>query len=167
MTMAKHDSRRMLQAGHSPAETAMVRQELWEEIRRTAARESVSISELARRFGVDRKTIRRCLREQAYQSYQRKPSTKTLLHEHEGYLRERAPEVDYSAQILFQELRASRGYQGSYETVKRFVKPLRAVREQAQRALLRFETPPGVQSQIDWASLGYASAVGSRCSTSS
>lgn len=150
MTMAKHDSRRIMQAGHTPAEAAMVRQELWEEIRRTAARESVSISELARRFGVDRKTIRRCLREQAFRSYQRERSTATLLGEHEAYLCERAPEVDYSARILFQELRASRGYRGSYETIKRFVKPLRAVREQAQRALLRFETPPGVQSQIDW-----------------
>ena len=128
----------------------MVRQELWDEIRRTAAQESVSISELARRFEVDRKTIRRCLRDQAYRSYQRQRSTATLLREHEAYLCERAPEVDYSARILFQELRASRDYQGSYETIKRFVKPLRAVREQAQRALLRFETPPGVQSQIDW-----------------
>jgi len=140
----------MIQAGPSPAETVMVRQELWEEIRRTSARESVSVSELARRFGVDRKTIRRCLRERTYRSYQRERAAATLLAAHEGYLRERAPAVDYSAQILFQELRAERGYRGSYETVKRFVKPLRAVREQAQRALLRFETPPGGQSQIDW-----------------
>lgn len=150
MTKAKNDSKRMMQAGHSPAESAMVRQELYEEIHRTAARESVSISELARRFGLDRKTIRRCLREPAYRSYQRESPASTLLGEHEAFLRERAPAVDYSAQILYQELRASRGYRGSYETVKRFVKPLRAVREQAQRALLRFETPPGGQSQIDW-----------------
>ncbi len=66
---------------------------------------------------MDRKTIRRCLRDQAYRSYQRERSTATLLREHESYLCERAPAVDYSAQILFQELRASRGYQGSYETV--------------------------------------------------
>ena len=33
-------------------------------------------------------------------------------------------QVDYSAQILFQELR-QRSYQGSYETVKLFVRPLR------------------------------------------
>ena len=35
-----------------------------------------------------------------------------------------AAEVGYSAQVLFQELRR-RGYGGSYETVKRFVRPLR------------------------------------------
>ncbi|MCW5891253.1 MAG: IS21 family transposase [bacterium] len=50
----------------------------------------------------------------------------------------------------YQELRQQRGYGGSYDTVKRFVQPLRAVRLQAERALIRFETPPGHQSQIDW-----------------
>ena len=44
----------------------------------------------------------------------------------------------------------ARGYRGSYETVKRFVRPLRAVEEAAERATVRFETPPGRQSQIDW-----------------
>jgi hypothetical protein len=41
-------------------------------------------------------------------------------------------------------------YQGSYETVKRFVRPLRAAEQAAERAAVRFETPPGQQSQIDW-----------------
>lgn len=64
MTMAEYGKGRMMQAGHSPAETAMVRQELWGEIRRTAACEQLSIAALAQRFDLDRKTIRRCLREQ-------------------------------------------------------------------------------------------------------
>jgi transposase len=34
--------------------------------------------------------------------------------------------------------------------VKRFVRPLRAVEQAAERATVRFETPPGQQSQIDW-----------------
>ena len=51
---------------------------------------------------------------------------------------------------MFQELRQARGYRGSYETVKRFVRRLRAVEQAAERATVRFETPPGEQSQIDW-----------------
>ncbi len=43
-----------------------------------------------------------------------------------------------------------RGSRGSDETVKRFVRPLRAVVQGAERATVRFETPPGQQSQIDW-----------------
>src|SRR5207247_978169 len=41
-------------------------------------------------------------------------------------------------------------YRGSYETVKRFVRPLRAAEQATERATVRFETPPGQQSQIDW-----------------
>jgi transposase len=61
--------------------------------------------------------------------------------------------VNYSARILFQELRASRGYGGSYETVKRFVAPLRELQIAAECTQRRFETPPGQQSQIDWGSV--------------
>lgn len=76
--------------------------------------------------------------------------TETLLTGHAEFVRDRAPQVGYSARILYQELRARRGYTGSYETVKRYVAPLREVQLQAERALVRFETPPGQQSQIDW-----------------
>lgn len=79
-----------------------------------------------------------------------------------------APQVGYSARILYQELRARRSYTGSYETVKRYVAPLREVPLQAERALLRFETPPGQQRQIDWGKRGCLSApVPSWCMCSS
>jgi transposase len=99
---------------------------------------------------LDRKTVRRCLRQGSWQRYQRARRGDTLLAAHAEFLRGRAPAVQYSARILYQELRQQRGYRGSYETVKLFVAPLRAARVQAERALVRFETPPGQQSQIDW-----------------
>jgi transposase len=125
--------------------------ERWEEVRRVAAMERPTISALARRFDLDRKTVRRCLRQATWQPYQRPARSDTLLAEHLEYLQGRAPAVQYSARVLYQELRPqARGYRGSYDTVKRFVQPLRAVRLQAERALVRFETPAGQQSQIDW-----------------
>lgn len=39
---------------------------------------------------------------------------------------------------------------GGYETVKRFVRPLRAGAWRAEQTQTRFETPPGLQSQVDW-----------------
>jgi transposase len=131
-------------------ETRMVGREVWEAIRRMAQQDGLGVSELARRFELDRKTVRRVLREVAWRPYQRLARTDTLLAEHTAFLTERAPQVDYSARILYQELTRQRGFRGSYDTVKRFVAPLRAVRRQAERALIRFETPPGWQSQIDW-----------------
>src|SRR5262245_39088752 len=131
-------------------ECPVLGRERWEEVRRVAATERLKISALARRFDLDRKTVRRCLRQTTWQPYQRPVRTDTLLAEHLEYLRERAPAVQYSARVLYQELRQAHGYAGSYDTVKRFVQPLRAVRLQAERALVRFETPPGQQSQSDW-----------------
>jgi transposase len=133
----------------SHEEVPMVRRERWEELRRLAVDERVPIAELARRFGLDRKTVRRCVREPAWRPYQRPARADVLLAAHAGYLRARAPQVRYSAQILFQELR-QRGYTGSYETIKLFVRPLRAAQLSAELTLRRFETPPGQQSQIDW-----------------
>jgi transposase len=131
-------------------EERMVDQERWAEIRRLFHEERVSISEIGRRLDVDRKTVRRSLRQATWRPYYRAAVTETLLTAHADFVRDRAPQVSYSARILYQELRARRSYTGSYETVKRFVAPLREVQVQAERALLRFETPPGQQSQIDW-----------------
>jgi transposase len=131
-------------------EDTMVGRERWEEIRRVCTAERLSVSELARRFDLDRKTVRRCLQQEVWHPYRRPARTDTLLAEHATFLETRAPAVQYSARILYQELRQQRDYGGSYDTVKRFVQPLRAVRLQAERALVRFETPPGHQSQIDW-----------------
>jgi hypothetical protein len=45
----------------NPGEASMVRRQLWEEIRRQHQREGTPIAELARAFGLDRKTVRRFL----------------------------------------------------------------------------------------------------------
>ena len=87
-------------------EVPMVRRERWEEIRRLWVSERVPIAEIARRLDLDRKTVRRCLRDTAWRSYHHPVRPDTLLTAHAEYLRE--------------------------------------------RALIRFETPPGRQSQIDW-----------------
>jgi transposase len=131
-------------------EGLMLSQDRWEEIRRLRFAERVAVAEIARRLDVDRKTVRRCLREPQWQPYRRAARDDTLLAPHAEYLRERAPQVNYSARILYQELRASREFRGSYETVKLAVRPLRATAALAECTERRFETPPGRQSQIDW-----------------
>lgn len=135
-----------------PEEERMVQEERWREVHRLAEEEQLPIAEIARRLDLDRKTVRRCLKQTAWQPYRRPERTDTLLVEHAEFLRERAPAVRYSAQVLYQELKLERGYAGGYDTVRRFVQPLRAAEAVAERASVRFETPPGQQSQIDWGS---------------
>lgn len=132
----------------------MLHQDRWEEIRRLRCEERRSISAIARLFDLDRKTVRRCLRDTAWRPYARPPRPDTLLAPYADFLRQRAPEVQYSAQILCQELRRHRGYRGGYDTVRRFVAPLRQLARRAELCQTRFETPPGEQSQIDWGEVG-------------
>ena len=129
-------------------EVEMVGRDRWEEIHRRAST-GATIRAIARALDVDRKTVRRCLRQTEWKPYRRAAREDTLLAPHAAYLRQRAAEVGYSARVLFQELR-HRQYRGSYETVKRFVRPLREQQLQAAVTRTRFETPPGLQSQIDW-----------------
>jgi transposase len=128
----------------------MVREDCWRQVHRLFHVEQRAKAEIARQLGLDRKTVRAILQATAWQPYRRAEPGDRLLTAHTTYLQSRAPQVQYSARILFQELRQSRGYRGSYETVKRFVRPLRDVEQAAERATVRFETPPGQQSQIDW-----------------
>ncbi len=140
----------MLSQERQGCEVEMVGKERWAEIRRQHYEEGESISAIVRRMELDRKTVRRCVRESSWRPYRREVKAVTLLAAHAPWLRRRAPEVRYSARILYQELRAERGYRDSYETVKRFVAPLRELAASEQVTQRRFETGPRQQSQIDW-----------------
>jgi transposase len=129
----------------------MLSQDQWASIRTLAGR-GVAKKVIARELGLDVKTVRRYLRQGGRVAYyRRRPMHEALERDHGEYLRVRAPEVDYSAQVLFQEVR-TRGFAGSYPTVMRWVRPLRREARQLERATVRFETGPGKQAQVDWAS---------------
>ncbi len=133
----------------SPQEATVLSKERWAEVRRLHQEEGMKVSELARRLDLDRKTVRKALREE-WTPYRRALVGSSLLGPHEAFLRERAAEVQYSARVLYQELLRERGYRGGYDTVKRFVAPLRAEADRMNLCQTRFETEPGAQSQIDW-----------------
>jgi transposase len=148
--------------GHQPKalEVEMVGEERWTEVRRLHQQEGKSITAIARTMDLDRKTVRRCLRDAEWRPYRRRSREDTLLSRHETWLRQRAPEVRYSARILYQELKAGHGFKGSYETVKRFVAPLREAAGTDALTQTRFETAPGQQSQVDWGQVRVSSRHG-------
>ena len=77
-------------------EVEVVGRDRWEEIRRRAD-QGASIRAIARELDLDRKTVRRCLRQTEWKPYQRAARSDTLLTTHAEYLRCRAAEVGYSA----------------------------------------------------------------------
>jgi transposase len=130
-------------------EEAVVGRERWEWIHAQRAA-GLSVAAIARAAALDRKTVRRCLRQNAWQPYRRPPVADGLLAAHRAWLTERAVAVNYSARILFQELRARHDYGGSYATVREAVRPLRVQAAAAAVTQRRFETEPGEQAQADW-----------------
>lgn len=136
-------------ADSEATEAAVINKERFEAIKQLQA-QGWSVSAIARHLSVDRKTVRTWAKADEWRPYEREVRTPTQLDAHADWLRERAPQVNYSARILFQELRRDRGYRGAYDAVKRFVAPLRLERQRAEVTQMRFETAPGQQAQIDW-----------------
>jgi transposase len=124
----------------------MIRHELWHEIH-SRFRLKESKKSIARSVGVSVQTVRKILQEDKPRSYKRSRQHGSVLTAHESFIRQRLAAVGYCARSIYEEL-VEQGYQGSYDTVKLFVKPLR--QEAQAAATVRFETPPGKQGQVDW-----------------
>jgi transposase len=131
-------------------ERGMITGDTWGMIR-ALHRQGWAQRKIARELEVDPKTVRRALCQETRQAYRRSAPRATLLTGYEAFIRRRVVEVDYNAHRLLEELR-TQGYRGGYDTVKLFVRPLRAERDRLVAATLRFETAAGRQSQVDWGS---------------
>ncbi|MFT8247375.1 IS21 family transposase [Roseomonas sp. BN140053] len=113
-------------------------------------RQGLSVSAIARRTGLDRKTVRKYV-ERGLEPpvYGPRQPRGTLLDPFSRYLRERiAAFPDLTGRRLHRELR-DLGYEGGYTRLTDF---LRDVRPPAASGFEhRFETPPGQQGQVDFA----------------
>jgi transposase len=122
----------------------------------------VSISELARRFGHDRKTIRTALtsspegKQDARASRaERKKGSK--LEPYKDYVKQRMQLGVLNGERILREIR-EQGYTGGITVLREFMKPLRPV--VSTKATERFETEPGEQAQIDLGAFSYYDSHG-------
>jgi len=114
-------------------------------------RKGVSISEIARRTGHDRKTVRAVLRKSLERSLVRRKPKVRKIAPYVPYLERRIEEGVLNARKLYQEI-VAQGYPGKERQVRRFVQPFREARH--QEATVRYETEPGQQGQVDWGHFG-------------
>jgi hypothetical protein len=115
-------------------------------------RQGLSVSAIARRLGTDRKTMRkyiaRGLEPPLYGPRQPRPCAIDLFL---SYLRERvAAYPDLTGKRLWREIK-ERGFEGCYSAVTDALRELRPPAAPAGFEV-RFETPPGRQAQVDFAS---------------
>jgi transposase len=124
--------------------------EEWMEVK-DLRRQGHSIKHICRATGYSRNTVRKILREGGPVRRGRKKH-RSKLDEHRAYLKKRYEETGLSAVRLTEEIREM-GFTGSVDIVRRYLNELDSDRFPG-RATVRFETPPGEQSQVDWAEVG-------------
>jgi transposase len=109
------------------------------------------VKRIARELGVDRKTVKRWLRVGSWQP-RRSGQRPRLIDRFAEFIARRAPEVGWNGVVLYREL-AGLGFSGSYQQVRRYLRPHRVQRKWSELATVRFETEPGEQAQVDYGQL--------------
>jgi transposase len=110
-----------------------------------------NISEISKQTGFDRKTVRKYLRLKTLPEPQKRSGRKSKLDPFKPYILEKLEEGPYTASRLYREIKEM-GFDGGKTIVKDFVQKVRP--EKGIPAVLRYETKPGVQAQVDWAEMG-------------
>jgi transposase len=110
-----------------------------------------SISEISRETGYARETVSNYLNKKTSPEPQKRPLKPSKLDPYKPYIEEKIKEGPYTAARLFREIKEM-GFDGEMTIVKDFVRKIRP--KQGVPAILRYETKPGVQSQVDWGELG-------------
>ena len=110
--------------------------------------EGHSIAEIARRLGRSRQTIYNRLKEPEAESPKRRASK---LDPFRSYIESRLERFNLPATVLLDEIRA-KGYTGGVTILRDFVATIKD--RQVRKLVERFETEPGRQAQVDWASCG-------------
>ena len=113
---------------------------------KTMKEQGMSISEIARRTGVSRKTMRKYIAMQKPAKYSRE-GRQSVIAPYTDYITEKIDKYNLSAVRIYEEIRG-KGYPGSCTTVKSLCRVLR--NDRSIQAVYRYETEPGKQSQVDF-----------------
>ncbi len=112
-----------------------------------------SVTDIAREYGLARNTVYAELASAAPRRYAERERPTALKEPQLVHVERRLQACPgLRGTDLHRELRDQYGYEGSYPAFQRHLRQLRPA--QVKDAEIRFETDPGVQTQVDWALLG-------------
>jgi transposase len=118
----------------------------------------MSIQAISRMLGWNRKTVRKyLLAPEGAPAYSRRPPRPGKLAGYEKYLEQRLAAGVWNGRVLLRELQQL-GYGGGYTILTDWLRPRRQAG--AAAAVMRYETAPGRQGQVDWGHLGTLEAGG-------
>jgi len=113
-----------------------------------------SIAKIAKEFGVDWRTAHRYATSEAVPRYRPRERPAELTEAQLAHLERRLGRCrDLRATTLYRELQEL-GYLGSYPSLARRVRAIRP-RDEDVDPVVRFETDPGIQAQVDWTDCGH------------
>jgi transposase len=125
--------------------------ETWALIKRLHEADRLSISEIARRTGLDRKTVRGALVQPALPVRKQSFVRPSKLDPYKDYITQRLQDYPHlHGTLLFEEIKR-RGYSGKLRILWEY---LENVRKKQKEAFLRIETLPAEYAQVDWANCG-------------
>lgn len=117
---------------------------------RILRKQGKSLRAIAQAIGASVNTVRKYLASEAAPRYRPRPPKPGKLAAFETYLRERVAAAHPAwipATVLYREVK-ERGFTGCERLVSRFVRHLKPAK--AEDPVVRFETEPGRQLQVDW-----------------
>jgi transposase len=107
--------------------------------------QELSISEIARRTGHSRTTVRKYLSSQVPPASKKRSKKPSKLDDHREYIIGRLRDYPLTAKRIYREIQ-ERGFTGKYTIVKDFVREVRP--KVGVPAVYRYEIKLGVQSQV-------------------
>ncbi|MEG2909894.1 MAG: IS21 family transposase [Erysipelotrichaceae bacterium] len=112
-------------------------------------REMLNKSEMARRLNCDPRTIERYLKIESGEIIPKssKRVYESLLDDYKTVIINKVDTYGATAMAAYKFIE-KKGYNGKYSTVAAFVKTHK--NDEVSKATIRFETAPGLQSQVDW-----------------
>lgn len=127
----------------------MLKLEEWGMIR-NLKNSGLNITEIAKQFNMDRKTIRKHLNSNTAPKYKRK-QLNSILDPYKDYIEKRLEKYNLTAKKIYKEI-IKQGYKGKYGVLNKLVQQIKD--NNRTKAVLRFETLPGEQAQVDWGYFG-------------
>jgi len=113
-----------------------------------------NISEISRRSGFDRKTVKKYLTPGNLPKTEQRRKKGSKLDPYKAHINKRLNEYPkITAKRLLREIREE-GYEGGYTILKDYLIQIRPIEQPL--AVYRYETKPGHQAQVDWGECGEA-----------
>ncbi len=125
---------------------------------KTLFEKGYSKSQIARMLGIDRKTVRKVLKNPDKEYKIEKKPHPSVLDEHREFI-ETSISKELSAKRIFQDLQRDVGFEGGYSTVRDYVRKLK---DNTQGVYMIMETLPGEESQVDFGYIGTLKVGGKR-----